>query len=125
MDRIWTIALAIACVLASAAAQICFKTGVSGRFLQNQLSAGIGPAFLFHAVLSPWVMGGLLLYVLSVLAWLVVLGRADVSYAYPFVSLGFVVTALYGYFVLNEPMMPARIGGIALIMAGVWMVSRS
>ena len=125
MARVWLVALALACVFASAAAQVCFKTGVSERALQADLSAGNSTAFLVQAIFSPWVISGLALYVASVVAWLIVLGKADVSWAYPFVSLGFAFTAFYGYFVLHEPMMPARIAGIALIMGGVWLVARS
>lgn len=98
MDRNATIALALVCSLATAVAQICLKIGVSTSTLQAELSAGQTQAFLIRALLSPWVVFGFILYVAGAVLWLVVLGRADVSYAYPFVSLGFVLTAGYAYF---------------------------
>ena len=43
------------------------------------------------------VIGGFGLYCLGALVWLVVLARADVSYAYPFLGLGFILTMLVGW----------------------------
>jgi len=54
-----------------------------------------------------------------------VLARSDVSYAYPFVSLGFVFTSLYAFVALHEPLQAGRVGGIALIVLGVFFVARS
>ena len=125
MERFWTIALALGCVLMTAAAQICLKVGVSGSSLQAELGVGNTQAFLLRALISPWVIAGLALYAISTVLWLLVLGRVDVSYAYPFVSLGFAFTALYGYLVLNEPMGAFRVAGIALIITGVALVSKS
>ncbi len=71
------------------------------------------------------VILGLALYVLSVVMWLMVLAKLDVSFAYPFVSFGFVFIALYAFFILHENMSAGRIGGISLIFLGVLLVARS
>lgn len=125
MNRPLTIALAVFCVLLTAAAQIALKVGVSGGRLQSALSGESVPQFLFRAVCNPAVIGGLALYGASTLLWLLVLAKLDVSFAYPFVSLGFVFIALYGYFGLHEPMSALRIAGICLIFAGVLFVAKS
>ncbi len=124
MNRTWTVGLALFCVGLTSAAQIALKLGVSGGAVQSQLGQNQF-GFLARALLAPMVLAGLGLYAASTLLWLLVLARLDVSYAYPFVSLGFVFTALYGYFALNEPMALARIAGISLIVAGVALVARS
>ena len=115
MDRTLTFALAMLCVLLTTAAQIVLKLGVSNPALQTLLKSGATQSFLIRATFSPYVLGGLTLYVLSTIIWLLVLARADVSYAYPFVSIGFVLTALYAYYAMHEPMSLARIAGILLI----------
>jgi drug/metabolite transporter (DMT)-like permease len=124
MSRSYTIALTLLCVTLTAAAQIALKLGVSGAKMQQLLSGGPS-SFLMRAVLSPTVLFGLALYGISTVLWLLVLAKSDVSYAYPFVSLGFVFTALYAVLVMHEPMVLGRIGGIALIVTGVWFVARS
>jgi multidrug transporter EmrE-like cation transporter len=124
MSRSFTIGLTLLCVMLTAAAQIALKLGVSGAKMQQVLSGGTSN-FLLRAVLSPTVLLGLALYGISTVLWLLVLAKSDVSYAYPFVSLGFVFTALYAFMMLHEPMALGRIGGIALIVTGVFFVARS
>jgi drug/metabolite transporter (DMT)-like permease len=113
------------CVMLSAAGQIALKVGASNPTLAGFLNSGNFSAFAARAALSPMVLAGLLLYALSTVLWLMILTRTELSYAYPFVSLGFIVTALYGWQFLHEPLSAVRMGGIALIVLGVVLVSRS
>jgi drug/metabolite transporter (DMT)-like permease len=125
MARGWITGLVLLCVFLTASAQIALKMGVSGGAMQSLAASNNSPLFLMRALFAPLVLVGLVLYALSTVLWLLVLAKTDVSYAYPFVSLGFVLTSLYAYFALHEPMAPARVGGIALIACGVLLVSRS
>ena len=61
---------------------------------------------------SPMVIGGLVLYGLGALAWIAVLRRMDLSYAYPFLALNFVLIALVSWLVLGETIQPMRWVGI-------------
>lgn len=106
--------LAVASVLLSVGAQFALKAGMRAH-------AGAIP---WLAMTQPMVILGLTLYGLSALVWLSVLARWDVSKAYPLVGMGFVVTALMGFW-LGEHVTPMRWGGIALICAGVYLVGRS
>lgn len=119
-----TLILILVSVLMSAAAQALLKLGVSGP--RDVASADPG---LFLALLGflgrPAVLGGLALYGFGAVLWLGALSRTELSRAYPFVSLGFVLTALAGYFLFNEALGPLRIGGIVLIMLGVVLVAAS
>ncbi len=45
--------------------------------------------------------------------------------AYPLLSIGFIITAIIGYFYLDESVSLTRIAGIALICFGIVVVSRS
>jgi len=116
--------LIVASVLCSAAAQLVLKKGMTGV----AATSGHGLLDKLHAVmnvlLNPWIIGGFALYGLGALVWLLVLARVDVSLAYPFVALGFVVTAALGYLLLGEPMTTAKIAGIALVTAGVVVLAR-
>jgi multidrug transporter EmrE-like cation transporter len=53
------------------------------------------------------------------------LSKAPVSTAYPMLSLGYVAVAAVSVVWLGESMSPAKVLGIALICAGVILVSRS
>ena len=58
-------------------------------------------------------------------AWLWVLSKVDLSVAYPFVGLSFLVTMAFGAFLLEESVTPSRIAGTLLIAVGCILVGRS
>ncbi len=71
------------------------------------------------------MLGGLALYGIGTLIWLRALAQVPLSQAYPFVGLGFVLTAALGSMLFNEALGPSRLVGTALVIAGVFLVGRS
>jgi multidrug transporter EmrE-like cation transporter len=117
-----TLALILVSVSLSALAQILFKLGVTGA--SNHTVAGDGAAVvLANSMLTPGVLVGLALYGCGTLLWLTALARVDVSRAYPFVGLGFVLTAILGYTFFGEPLTVERIAGILVVIGGIWLVA--
>lgn len=119
------IGLALVSVTLTAAAQLLLKMGVA-RVLAAVPDKATGIADLVLAVaVSPAVIVGLLCFGVSVLTWLTVLARMDVSQAYPFVSLGIVLTIFGGHYLLGEQISLLRIIGGCVIVLGVLLVSAS
>ena len=54
-----------------------------------------------------------------------VLSKVEVSFAYPFLSVGYVVAAVVGYYFFGEALSVIRIVGIVIICIGVYLISRS
>ncbi len=71
------------------------------------------------------IIAGLTAYVVSVVVWLLVLSRVEVSYAYPLLSIGYIVNAAAAYYFFGEDLSMLRISGIFVIILGVYLVSRS
>ena len=71
-----------------------------------------------------YVIGGLTLYFFSAAVWLLVLAKVDVSFAYPFVGLGFVITMLLAFFVNGEILSMTKIVGTICIAIGVAIVAQ-
>jgi len=119
------IATILLSVVLAAGAQIVLKIGmervtdVSGVFSPTSIDS------LKSAAATPLVWLGLLLFGLSALVWLAVLSRASLSFAYPFASLTYVIILFYGRFIADEPVSAARWGGVALIVAGILLVSQT
>jgi drug/metabolite transporter (DMT)-like permease len=113
--------LALVSICMSAVAQVLFKLGMSAPAVRD---AGSTSALVRLVALSPGVLGGLALYGLGTVLWLGVLSRAELSQAYPFVGLSFVLTAIFGAVLFNDTLSPQRIAGIAAIVLGVWLVGR-
>ena len=108
---ITVIPLILLSVLMNAAAQLLLKAGMNriGEFAFSW--SNIMPIMLKVAI-SPLILLGLFIYVFSVTIWLLVLSRVDASIAYPMVSLGYIVTAIAAYFILNEQLSMTQMLGI-------------
>lgn len=102
-----------------ALAQIILKIGMTQY---GQIGFGTG---MILAVFHPLVFIGLTLYFISAMFWIIALSKTDVSYAYPFASLGYVIVALISWLFLNEQIKTLRIIGIAVIILGVYIVGKS
>jgi multidrug transporter EmrE-like cation transporter len=111
-------------VLLNALAQLLLKAGTNAlgviTFTRDNWSS-----LATRMALEPHFAGGAACYVLSLVVWIIGLSRVPVSLAYPLLSLGYVVNAIGAHYLLGEALTIGRIGGIALIIAGVWLVARS
>ena len=125
MNNLTVVFLAAVCAVLTTAGQIVLKTGVSDPALAGLLQSSGPLPFLLRAVVTPLVIAGLVLYIASSGLWLLILARADVSFAFPLVSMGFILTVTYAHFVLNEQVSFMRLAGVGLIVVGVVLVSRS
>lgn len=108
----------------NATAQLLLKAGMDkiGHFeftVNNILPIALRAAF------NPYIAVGLACYVVSFVVWLVGLSRVDVSVAYPLLSLGYVFITFAAYFILHENVSALRIIGVAVILAGIFLVTRS
>jgi multidrug transporter EmrE-like cation transporter len=122
--RTGTLALIMVSVTLSALAQASFKVGMSSG--RRPESTDMSPFITMLLTLTtPGVLGGLLLYGVGTLLWLQVLSRTELSQAYPFVGIGFIITALLGVFLFGEAMTSTRAIGISLIIVGIYLVARS
>ncbi len=118
-----TLALILISVTLSACAQVLFKLGVSSAPSPASPSGSLLGSVV-TMLLRPGVLGGLALYGVGTVLWLSALSRTELSQAYPFVGLGFVLTALLGHFLFDEPLGLSRLGGTILVIGGVYLVAR-
>ena len=78
------------------------------------------------AVVTSWtIITGIIVMMVSLASHLVVLSRVELSYAYPFLGLSFVLVALYGHFYLDEAVTIWRAAGVVLIVSGVALIART
>jgi drug/metabolite transporter (DMT)-like permease len=83
------------------------------------------PLDYIAALFQPMVALGVLLLIIWQLSRMALLSWADLSYVLPVTSIGYVVVALIGKVLLHESITGRRWAGIALIVAGVALVSGS
>ena len=111
-------------VATNAAAQLMLKYGMMQ--LGPLSFAGVNPVLkILQIVFSPWVFLGLCTFVISMASHLYVLSKVDLSFAYPFLSLAYVLVAVFAYFVFREDLNALRIAGIAFICVGTILIAQS
>lgn len=120
-----TLLLIVANVAMTSLAQVVLKAGMSAPEVVRALAEGTRLPSLVTVLLHPWIVIGLVLYGGAALVWLLVLSKVDVSLAYPFVGLGFVVTMVLAWAFLGEAVSAMRIAGTLMIGAGIVVLART
>jgi len=119
-----SLALILFTVTTNATAQILLKRGMLSvgplAFAADQAFASAT-----KVLFNPWVLLGLVTFGISMLSHLVVLSRVDLSFAYPFLSLAYIIVAGYAFFIFGENVGPIRLIGYGLICAGTLFVAAS
>jgi drug/metabolite transporter (DMT)-like permease len=108
--------------------------GVGGQLLLKRGMTLLGeqtlsPSALFSVgtrmATSPWVLLGILVYVSGTFFWLIALSRVELSFAYPFASLSYVLILASSWLLLGETVNATRLMGVAAICIGVLVISLS
>ena len=109
------ILLILISVLLNCAAQLCIRKGmlIVGEVGMSGMVQNLGAM-----ISNLWLWGAMVCYAVSILMWMAVLSKVEVSFAY-------VVAALVGYYFFDESLTFTRIAGIMVICVGVYLISRS
>jgi drug/metabolite transporter (DMT)-like permease len=120
-----SIVIIVASIIFSSLGHIFFKKGMmsfSGNFI---LSSDKLYNTVFIALSSPWLIAGMVLHVIALLTWLVALRQVDITFAYPFLALGYVIVSVIAWLWLGEQITYYKIIGMLVIMIGLLILSRS
>ncbi|MDI6731378.1 MAG: EamA family transporter [Candidatus Margulisbacteria bacterium] len=109
-------------ILLAVTGQLLMKKGMLlfGTFQVTNLLSKVIPMFL-----NPYVFLGFVCFGLSSIFWLIVLSRLEISLVYPMVSVAYVLVAIASWFFFKENLTLVRWAGIAVILMGVFLISRS
>lgn len=118
------LSLILVCITLNTIAQVALKIGMTALGVFD-VSAASFVELAGKIFVSPLIVLGLGCYGFSAFLWMICLSRCDVSYAYALTSLGYVLTAIVGYYCLGESLSFSRILGIGVILVGVFLVARS
>jgi multidrug transporter EmrE-like cation transporter len=112
------------CIILGSFGQIYMKQGMQ-ELSQEGISNLLSPKGMLNIISHKQVFIGISLYVLATAFWLFALTTLDVSYAYPLLSIGYVLTAALAFVILNENISIMRWSGIALILLGSLLIIRT
>lgn len=109
-------------VLLNASAQLFLK---SGAMHLNTIKGHGHLLRTFQALMSLPMFFGFICYGASIILWIYALSKVDVSYAYPFQAIGYVLVTLVAFMAFHEALTPSKLIGILLISSGVFFVART
>ena len=110
-------------IFLSSFAHLFLKKGVSQ--LEYFSSGEINIFKILKVGLNPWVFSGMTLHVAALVVWLWALSRVDISFAYPFLALGYIIVGLMAWIWLGESLSITRIIGMIIILTGLVVISQS
>jgi drug/metabolite transporter (DMT)-like permease len=86
----------------------------------GEMPEGFGArlTFLLSLLLDPAILSGFVAAFIASLAWMAAMTRFDLSHAYPFMALNFVIVVLLGGCLLSEPITAKKIIGVMFIVVG-------
>ncbi|MCC6610809.1 MAG: hypothetical protein IT515_14185 [Burkholderiales bacterium] len=90
------------------------------------LAAGAFPAdtpgkllFLGKLLVNPWIVLALAAALGAAVSWMAAMTRLELSHAYPFMSLAFVLVFACSALFFHEPVTLPKVAGLVLISAGI------
>jgi len=108
-------------VLLTVIGHLMLKHGMSQVGRVNSIS--MLPSIASRAVFNPFVVFGLLIFLMTSGLWLIVLSRVKLSLAYPMLSISYILAMFFSWLLFKEHIPWLRIMGAFIICIGVSLVS--
>ena len=82
-------------------------------------------SLILSIITNVWVLMAAPLYTASFILWMYILSKLNLSFAYPFLALSFVLVPLVSLFVFGENISTLRWAGIFVIFSGIVIIGFS
>jgi drug/metabolite transporter (DMT)-like permease len=119
---LYSLLIVIASIIISSTAHVLLKKGVMTQATGPSSEALL--SVLMHHLFNPWIFTGIFLHVVALIVWLWALRHVDITIAYPFLALGYVLVAFMAWLWLGETLTPMRIAGMVIIIIGLVVLSQ-
>lgn len=81
-------------------------------------------SYIATLLMNPWVLSGIVATFLAGVSWMLAMTKFEISYAYPFVSLNYILVLAAGILLFNESLNASKLAGSALVILGVIVIAR-
>ena len=119
------ILLLLGCIILAPTGNLLLKWGMNECDSITETNLSVVQYYL-NVLSKPQVLVGMVIYIVSALFWLAVLGMMDITAAYPiFVSGAFLIVTVAAILFFREHVNLVRILGILVVLLGIVLVSQS
>jgi drug/metabolite transporter (DMT)-like permease len=128
MDKLLLLAFILVgvAIISGAIAQISLKRGVENLKDKYEINQLLNPINFAKALFtSPFLLIGLVLYIIGFVVWIAALTKLDVSFMYPMLALAYVLVAVLAAVFLKEEITLLRWTGIALVTIGAILLLKT
>lgn len=80
--------------------------------------------FIVKMLTNIWVLSGIAATFLAGISWMMAMTKFEISYAFPFVSLNYILILVAGFIVFGESFSAVKAVGTLLVIAGLITISR-
>ena len=80
--------------------------------------------FMIHAYLDPWVISGFVIAFMASLTWAMAMTKFQLSQAYPFMTLSYIIVFALSVFLFNEEVNLYKIIGYAFLLLGIIIIAK-
>lgn len=108
----------------SSVAHILLKKGMMGLAITTTANQSLIQKII-NTGFNPWVSFGILLHVGALFIWLWALSRVDISFAYPFLALGYVLVSTMAWYWLGEEINTQRLIAMVIIISGIIVLAKA
>ncbi|SEF60792.1 EamA family transporter [Paenibacillus sp. UNC499MF] len=120
MSALWVILLSVGM---GAVGQVLLKAGAN-RLGELSLAPATLIPDIFRMIKTPEILIGLILFGTSFLLWVKVLTKVELSYAYPMMSLSYVIVFVMSFLWFQEAFTMQKLVGMAVIIIGIIIINK-
>lgn len=80
--------------------------------------------FIINLLMKPWVLSGIISTFLAGVSWMLAMTRFEVSYAYPFVSLNYILILIASTILFNESLSLNKLIGSVIVISGIIIIAK-
>ena len=93
----------------------------------GQLPSSIEGKFYFvlELFLNPWIISSIVATLFAGVSWMLAMTRFEISYAYPWIGLNFVLMLIFGVVLFGETFSFAKLVGTLCVVMGIVIMARS
>ena len=79
--------------------------------------------FFLKLIQNPWIIFAIILQIFGILSWIIALSKFELSNAYPFTIITYILIIFFSLFIFNESFSYYKALGSMLVMLGIFFIS--
>ena len=109
-------------IITATTSNVIIKWVMDGVKLPESTSGQYAKAMVL--LLNPWVWCSIALTLISALSWMLVMNKVSLSFAFPFLSISYILILIYGRIFFSEPITIYKVIATTLIFIAILLMHK-